>query len=291
MKAWKGTTYGNAWMHRWLIRLLRHTDVRVFYVIVSVLIIPVVLLFNPSRRTSYRYFRHRLSYGRFKAARLTYVNHCLFAQVVIDKFAMYAGKRFKVETDGEEHFRRLAARPEGFVMLSAHIGNYELAGYSLSTGTKRLNALVFGGEKDSVMWNRNRMFEENGIRMIPVRADMSHLFTLDSALRDGEIVSMPADRIGGSQKNIELELLGAKAKFPLGPFAVATARQTSALMVSVVKVATLSYKAYITPLHYDTQAASRREQIQQLAQTYVLALEKSIRAYPEQWYNFYDFWT
>ena len=288
--SWPGTTYGNEWMHKWLIRLLRLLDVRILYLFVAIFIIPVCLLLNPSRGTAFRYFRRRMGYGRFKAAWKTYTNHCLFSQVVVDRFAMYAGKRFRIETEGEEHFHELSARKEGFLLLSAHIGNYEIAGYTLTSERKRLNALVFAGEKASVQRNRGRMFEGKNINMIALNEDMSHLFEINQALTDGEIVSMPSDRINGSQKCIEHEFLGAKAKFPLGPFSVATAKGLNALAVNVMKTSLKGYKIFITPLPYDKQAP-RQEQIKQLSKAYVAELEHRVRQYPEQWYNFFEFWT
>ena len=286
---WAGTTYGNAWMHKWLIRLLRYIDVRVLYGFVAVFVIPVCLVLNPSRGIAYRYFRRRIGYGRLKSAWKTYVNHCLFGQVVIDKFAMYAGKKFNIEIEGGDHFLDLATQQEGFVQLSAHIGNYEIAGYTLVSKSKRFNALVFAGEKASVMQNRDKMFADTNIRMIAISPDMSHLFEIDKALEDGEIVSMPADRILGSQKDTEHEFLGAKARFPLGPFSVATMRGLNVLAVNVMKTSLRGYKIYVAPLQYD-KAAARQEQIRQLSQAYVSELERRVRQYPTQWYNYFEYW-
>lgn len=287
---WAGTTYGNAWMHKWLIRMLRHIDVRILYLFVAIFVIPVCLVLNPSRGIAYRYFRHRIGYGRMKSAWKTYVNHCLFGQVVVDKFAMYAGKKFDVEVENYNEFLERASREEeGFVQLSAHVGNYEIAGYTLVCQNKRLNALVFAGEKASVMQNRSKMFADTNINMIAIQPDMSHLFEIDKALADGEIVSMPADRINGSQKCIEHDFLGAKAKFPLGPFSVATMRGLDVLAVNVMKDSLTSYKIYVTPLAYDKEA-SRQEQIRQLSSAYVAELEKRVRQYPTQWYNYFEFW-
>ena len=287
---WAGTTYGNAWMHKWLIRMLRHIDVRILYLFVAIFVIPVCLVLNPSRGIAYRYFRHRIGYGRLKSAWKTYVNHCLFGQVVVDKFAMYAGKKFDVEVENYNEFLERASRKEeGFVQLSAHVGNYEIAGYTLVCQNKRLNALVFAGEKASVMQNRSKMFADTNINMIAIQPDMSHLFEIDKALADGEIVSMPADRINGSQKCIEHDFLGAKAKFPLGPFSVATMRGLDVLAVNVMKDSLTSYKIYVTPLAYDKEA-SRQEQIRQLSSAYVAELEKRVRQYPTQWYNYFEFW-
>ncbi len=287
---WAGTTYGNAWMHKWLIRMLRHIDVRILYLFVAIFVIPVCLVLNPSRGIAYRYFHRRIGYGRLKSAWKTYVNHCLFGQVVVDKFAMYAGKKFDVEVENYNEFLERASRvEEGFVQLSAHVGNYEIAGYTLVCQNKRLNALVFAGEKASVMQNRSKMFADTNINMIAIQPDMSHLFEIDKALTDGEIVSMPADRINGSQKCIEHVFLGAKAKFPLGPFSVATMRGLDVLAVNVMKDSLLGYKIYVTPLAYDKEA-SRQEQIRQLSSAYVAELEKRVRQYSTQWYNYFEFW-
>ena len=287
---WAGTTYGNEWMHKWLIRMLRYIDVRILYLFVALFIIPVCLVLNPSRGIAYRYFRQRIGYGRMKSAWKTYVNHCLFGQVVVDKFAMYAGMKFVVEIENYNEFiDRAARKEEGFVQLSAHIGNYEIAGYTLAVEGKRFNALVFAGEKASVMRNRSKMFTGTNISMIAIQPDMSHLFEIDKALTDGGIVSMPADRINGSKKCIELDFLGAKAKFPLGPFSVATMRGLDVLAVNVMKDSLTSYKIYVTPLLYD-KGATRQEQIKQLSEAYVAELEKRVRQYPEQWYNYFKFW-
>lgn len=287
---WAGTTYGNAWMHKWLIRMLRHIDVRILYLFVAIFVIPVCLVLNPSRGIAYRYFRRRIGYGRLKSAWKTFVNHCLFGQVVVDKFAMYAGKQFDVEIENYNEFTTRASRKEeGFVQLSAHIGSYEIAGYTLAVEGKSFNALVFAGEKASVMQNRNKMFAGTNIKMIAIQQDMSHLFEIDKALTDGGIVSMPADRINGSQKCIEHVFLGAKAKFPLGPFSVATMRGLDVLAVNVMKDSLLGYKIYVTPLAYDKEA-SRQEQIRQLSSAYVAELEKRVRQYPTQWYNYFEFW-
>jgi len=287
-KQWVGTTYGNRLMHKWLIVLLRVIDIRVIYLFTYVFVIPLCL-FRSGFRPIYRYFRHRWGYGPVRSFLKTYQNHCLFSQVVIDRFAMYAGKHFRFSIDGHDYFQQLADRPAAFIQLSSHVGNYEMAGYTLVSDTKPLNALVFGGEKHTVMENRAHMFSDKNIRMIPVRDDMSHLFLIDQALHQGEIVSMPADRIFGSQKTIGEHLLGAAVRLPLGPFRVATMRGLDVLAVNVMKSSTRGYTVYVRPLPYD-RADSRSCQVATLARSYVAELERMLTMYPVQWYNYFDFW-
>ena len=287
-KQWDGTTYGNGLMHRWLIGLLRRIDVRFIYVFAYVFVVPPCLL-RPGYKFIYRYFRERFGLSPLAAFWKTYLQHGMFAQAIIDKFAMYAGKTFDIDIEGYEHFQTLATKPEGFVQLSSHVGNYEIAGYSLVAKDKKFNALVFFGEKASVMENRMKMFEHTNIRMIPIREDMSHLFELDSALSNGQTVSIPGDRIWGSSKAVTVNILGKEARLPMGPFKVITTRALDAIVVHVVKVAARRYKIFVTPLNYDKEA-SRNTQVEQLSTQYAAEVERVVRLYPTQWYNYFPFW-
>lgn len=288
---WVGTTYGNGWMHRWLIRMLKVIDVRVLYAFTYVFVIPPTILINSkARKAIYGFYRDHMEFGRIKSAWMVYKNHCAFSQVVIDRFAMYAGKRFDITIDGYEDFQNLSTKDKGFVQLSSHIGNYEIAGYSLVAKNKRFNALVFSGEKASVMANRSKLFGDNNIRMIPMMPDMSHLFVIDRALTDGEILSMPSDRVFGSQKTFELEFFGQKARFPQGPFILAAIRDVPVLFVSVMKRKSKAYHITVTRIVCEDER-NVRSKAAELATQYVGLLENTVKQYPSQWYNYFDFWA
>lgn len=287
---WVGTTYGNSWMHRWLVRMLRVTDVRILYAFATVFVVPPTMAFQRKEgKAIYRYFRNRIGYGRLKSMWCTYRNHCAFSQVVIDKFAMYAGKKYKITLEGYESFEKLSRASAGFVQLSSHIGNYEIAGYSLVAEHKRFNALVFGGEKESVMANRQKMFAHTNIRMIPMMSDMSHLFLMNEALSHGEILSMPADRIFGSDKYNEMEFMGAKAHFPVGPFVLAAVKEVPMLFVAVMKSGTKSYHIIIRPIEKG-RGYNSKEKARNMMYDYVMNLESIVKKYPLQWYNYFEFW-
>ena len=140
------------------------------------------------------------------------------------------------------------------------------------------------------MRNRNSMFVKTNVSMIAIRQDMSHLYEIDNELSAGNIVSFPTDRSAGSTKSVKVEFLGREASFPQGPFSVATMRGLNVLAVNVMKEGLSRYKIYVTPLDYD-RSQPRRVQIEQLAKAYVAELEKRVRQYPTQWFNFYDFWS
>lgn len=282
-KDWAGVTDGAPWMQKMLIRWFRHTSLFIPYWCMGWMI-PFYMLFRrKGYKASYRFYRDRFRMNPLKAFGYVYANHFRFGQIIIDRFAAYAGHTFSFEVDGQELFDELECGKAGFLQLSSHIGNYELAGYSLKPRHKTLHALVFAGETETVMSSRLRMFAGHGVEMVPVSRDMSHVFALNEALRNGNIISMPGDRIFGSLRNVVCPFLGEEAKFPLGPFALAIRCQIPVLAVFVMKTGMKSYKIYVRRLH--------EEDKQSLCQCFVRELEKIIKQYPTQWFNFYDFWT
>lgn len=276
-------------MHRSLIKVMRILPLRMMYAGAAVFVVPFYMLFGrKGYKAQFHFFRQRFGMGRLKAFCKVYGNHYRFAQVVLDRFYMYSGGKFKFQIDHYDRYLTLAKADTGFIILSAHVGNYEVAGYSLVAEDKRFNALLFGYEAETVMKNRDRILSANNIRMIPIMDDMSHLYTINNALRDGETVSIPGDRIFGSTKTVECDFMGGKAKFPLGPFAIAAQREVPVLTVHVMKEKVRKYHIFIEELH--PEGANIRQRAANLAQLYAAQLEKVVRQYPLQWYNYYEFW-
>ena len=286
---WSGKTDGQPWMQRSLIAMFRVLPLWLLYGVMA-LVVPFYMLFNrKGYRAIYRFFHERLGYSPLKSFGNVYLNHYRFGQIILDRFGVYAGKKYQFITEGQEIMDELETHPEGLLLLSSHIGNYEIAGYSLKPKKKKFNALVFGGETATVMENRQRLLSQNNMSMILVKEDLSHLFAINAALDNGDIVSMPADRIFGSQKNVECQFFGAKAKFPLGAFAMAIQKNVPVLAVFVMKEGMKKYHAYVKAIECNPQSG-KREQMAQLAQSYAEQLETIVRCYPTQWFNYFDFW-
>ena len=276
---WQGNTSGTVWMHQTLIRSFRFLNLRFVYLGMAVFVIPFYMLFaHRGYIAIYHYFRRRHGFGVWKSFYYVYLNHYRFGQVVLDRFAAYAGRKFEFERIGLPLFDELCSRQAGFIILSCHVGNYEMAGYTFTADRKRYNALVYSGEAETVMENRNRILSKHNIRIVPVKEDMSHLFVMNEALANGEIVSIPSDRIFGSSRFVECELLGEKARLPLGPFAMAMQRQVPTIAIFVMKDSAYRYKVYI------------REKVASLAQQFTREMESVLKAYPEQWFNYFEYW-
>ena len=274
-------------MQRTLIRLYRFLPLGVLYGCMA-LVIPFYMLFAKGFKASYAFFRKRMGYGPVKSFFHVYKNEFEFGKVVLDRFAAFAGKRFRLTVPRMDLFEELCAGEKGFIQLSSHVGNYELVGYTL-VSPRRINALMFGGETATIMQNRAALFGQTGVRMVPVSEDLSHIYVLNNALADGEIASLPGDRVFGSQKTVECAFFGEKAKFPAGPFVLAVQREAPVLTVFVMKEGRRDYKVLLDRLP-ESEGKTRQERVQALADAYASTLEKVVRQYPDQWYNFYDFW-
>lgn len=284
---WRGTTGGTPWMQRALVSIFKIIPVEVFYGVMA-LVVPFYMLVNRSGyRSTYRFFRRRLGRGRLASFFSVYANHFVFGQVILDRFAMYAGRRFRLNINGQEWIDKYFNSDGGVVMASSHVGNYELVGYSLDSGAKTVNALVFGGETETVMSNRDRMFSRNSVRMIPVKDDMSHLFSINNALDGGEVVSMPCDRVFGSARTVKAAFFGEDAAFPAGPFMIAVKKAVPMIDVFVMKKSARAYDVYVLPLE---TALTGNTATQELVAAYARELEAMVRRYPYQWFNYFDFW-
>ena len=289
---WRGNTGGATWMHQLLIGTFRYIGPRPMYFFMGVFVVPFYMLFNHKGYLSiYHYFRRQHRFSWWKSFRYTYLNHYRFGQTILDRFAVYAGCKYEFELEGNDRFLDLMKKPEGFIILSSHVGNYEIAGYSFASTGKKYNALIFSGEAKTVMENRNRLLSAHNIKMIQVTEDMSHVFEMNNALSDGEIVSIPGDRIFGSPKFLECNFFNGKARFPLGPYAMAVQRSVPVVAVFVMKYSPYKYKVYIRELGMEeTEGMSRHEKPARIAQVFAKELETILRKYPEQWYNYYEFW-
>jgi len=292
-RKWKGDTGGGALGQGGLIFFFRWWNLRLGYIILTV-VVPFYMLFARKRYLAiYHYFRRHFGFSALLSFWKTYQNHQLFGQVVLDRFAVFAGKKnaFTVEIEGNEFFERLSNGEKGFIMAGSHVGNFEIGGYLLQS-TKKINALIYAGETETVQKNRTKILNNNNINLIPVLNDLSHFFILTAALQRGEIISMPCDRNHGSAKSMTCNFLNGKADFPIGAFALAASLDVEILSIFVVKTSIKKYKIIVRPcskgvLH---TPQNKKERIETLILSYVSELESIIQQYPLQWFNYYEFW-
>lgn len=285
---WKGRTDGLPWMIRSLVVMMKVIDRRIIYCFMAI-VVPFYMIFHhDSYLATYRFFRQRFHLGRIKSFLKVYANHFRFGQVIIDRYAAYAGKKFRFELDGNERFMELVNSERGFVQLSSHAGNYEMVGYGLTSTTKKINGLFYGGESKVMMDFRRKILAMHNVNLIEVDESMSHIFNMNAAIDRGEIVSMTGDRLFGSSKAIKCMFLGKEASFPMGPFALAVQKEVPMLAVFSMRYKG-RYRVYVRDIEQD-ESLPIRARMTDMAKKFASELENVVRMYPTQWFNYYDFW-
>jgi len=252
-----------------------------------------MLFSRKSYKAIYHYFRKQWGEPPLKAFYKTYRNHIVFGQCMFDRFAVYAGKQnaFKQKLTGYDNIERLMQNKNGFVVATAHAGNFEISGSLIGQMQKGVLTMTFGGESEIITSNREQSLNANDITSLNNSADMTHIFILRDALLEGQIVTMMCDRMLGNEKSIECQFLNGKADFPQGAFALATNVDVPIVAVFVMKEKKSVYHLYAIPLEIDNiESMKRQEKISAYTKKYVVALETVLRKYPEQWFNYYEFW-
>lgn len=292
-RKWKGTTGGGRFGQRSLIFFFRYCDVRVGYFILA-FVIPFYMLFaRKGYRAASDYFRERHGLRGWRNLKAVYRNHYRFGQTILDRFSVFSGRtpRFRIDVEGGDYYGKLLDSDRGFVIAGSHTGNFELAGYLMKQDRKGQIAVVYGGESADMQANRAKAMGANNVTLVPVSDDMSHLFAIKEALDNGDIVSMPCDRLLGSNKSVTYEFLGAPAEFPIGAFQLAVQLEVDMIALFVMRERKMRYRLYVKPLIIKRDEYKKRtDAAAALTGEFVRELEAILKKYPEQWFNFYDFW-
>ncbi len=192
--------------------------------------------------------------------------------------------RLVARIEGDEHLRAADAEGRGLVLVTAHLGNWELGGRLLATRLRRPTHVVVEAEADP----RIERFLRGGpspVRFVR-RRDPTAVVPLVSALRRNEIVALQGDRALGTRGDALVDFFGAPAPFPLGPFVLARAAGAPVVPAFCVLDRDLRYTVALAPAIHVAAGGETAA----LAQ-WVRVLEARVRRSPEQWFNFFDVWS
>jgi Kdo2-lipid IVA lauroyltransferase/acyltransferase len=191
---------------------------------------------------------------------------------------------YVASAEGEHHLDAALAAGRGVVLLTAHLGNWEFAGRLLSSRGRRTAHVVLSAEQDQAL-ERYLRLDSPQLRFVTRRHATSTLGLL-AALRRAELVAMQADRPTGGRGDAIVPFFGEPAAFPIGPFVLARAAGAAVVTAFCAMAPGGRYRLEIDPPIW----VKPGEETSALAIT-VAALERVIRAYPTQWFNFFDAWS
>jgi predicted LPLAT superfamily acyltransferase len=292
MSSWKGKTRGGVLGYRIFVWTLKHLGISFAYFLLCFVVTYFLFASPKAFRSLYQYFRRFMGFGFFRSIAGIYRNYYLFGQILLDKIAMLAGfqNRFTFDFEGEEYLRQM---DRGGLLISGHIGNWEIAGQLLNRLEKNVNIILFDAEHEQIKGYLSDVLTNRRVNFIIIREDYSHLEEIKQAFGRHEIVAMHGDRFIEGNKVLAVDFLGKPAPFPTGPVNLAARFGVPVSYVFAVKETRKHYHFYATPLRlveFTTNLRKRELILREAVEAYVSALERVVRRYPLQWFNYYDFW-
>ncbi|CAA7195350.1 LpxL/LpxP family acyltransferase [Chryseobacterium potabilaquae] len=290
MSKWDGKSKGTILGYKIFVWCIKNIGIRSSYFVLYFVATYYFLFLKRSNQYIYYYFYKRLHFNYWKSKIAIFRSYFTFGQILIDKTAISAGLRdqFTYEFDGIENLKELLKENRGGVLISAHIGNFEIAEYFFADIDFKCQInLVTTDQEVTVIkeYLESVASEKSNIKFINIKDDMSHIFEINNALVKNELICFTGDRYFEGSKYLEADFLGEKAKFPAGPFLIASRLGVPVVYVYVMKEKELHYHLYAR----QAQGFKKRDS-QALLHSYVQNLEAMIKKYPFQWFNYFDFW-
>jgi predicted LPLAT superfamily acyltransferase len=290
MPSWQGKSRGNRTGFRIFVWVLKHGGLSPAYLLLRFVAFYFFIFSGKVSRFQYDFFRRRLGFPAWRSIWSIYKNYYWFGQTIIDKVVLTSGMKnpFRFEFEGEENLREMVKQNKGGLLLSAHIGNWEIAGHLLKRLGTDMHIVMYDGEQQQIKDYLESITEKHSARIILIKEDLSHIYAIQEALTNNAFVCMHADRFLEGNKTLTSILLKQTARFPAGPFLLAYSFRSPVSFVFAMKDRPFDYHFYASPAKI--YAGYRDSSIQEMLQDYCVAMEETIRKYPLQWYNYYDFW-
>jgi len=291
MPSWQGKSRGNTTGFRIFVWVLRYAGIHTAYLLLRFVAFYFFLFSPKAFRSQYSYFRKRLGFSAWSSITGIYKNYYWFGQTIIDRILLMSGRinPFHFEFEGEEYLREMVEQNKGGLLLSAHIGNWEIAGHLLKRLGTVMHIVMFDGEQQQLKDYLESITEKHSARIILIKNDLSHIYAIQDALGKNEFVCMHADRFLEGNKILAGKLLNKAAFFPAGPFLLARSFRSPVSFVFAMKDRALDYHFYASPSKI--YSGDKDSTVELMLNNYCRAMENILKKYPLQWYNYYDFWA
>lgn len=289
MTEWKGQSRGTVLGFRIYVFIIKTFGLYASYFVLLFVALYFIVFSFHSTKSTYYLFRRRLKYSRLSAAFQVYRSYFTFGRIQLDRIAIGAGlkEKYSFEFDGIQYINELLAKKKGGILLTAHIGNFNLAQHFFSDkhNSAVVNLIMTDLEHQEIKSYLESVTGKAAIKTIILKDDLSHIFLMNEALKNNELLVFAADRYYKNAKTYRENLLGSPAKFPQGPFKIATRNQIPVLFVHIMRERDFHYHFYARPY------TGKPDDPKELLKAYLVDLEKMVKQYPHQWYNYYDYWN
>ena len=288
MSEWKGQSRGTVLGFKIYVLIIKTFGLLVAYFVLLFVAAYFIIFSYTSTKSTYYLFRKRLGYSVLNSAFQVYRSYFTFGRIQLDRIAIAVGlkKKFTFEFDGIHYIKEMLSENRGGILLTAHIGNFNLAKHFFDEKNNPavVNLVMTDLEHREIKNYLESVTGKSMIKSIVLQDDLSHIFKMNEALKNNELLVFAADRYLPNAKTYSEEFLGKEVQFPQGPFKLAIRNKIPVLFVHIMREQNFHYHFYARP--YVAKEHSTKE----LLKAYLGNLETMVKQYPHQWYNYYDYW-
>lgn len=296
MAGWGGKTRGGVSGYAIFVFLVSFLPLRAVYLVLNFVVL-YFFFFSPNAfKSIFDFYYRRKKFGRVKSLRYVWRNYYLLGQSLIDKISLYSqsGHMFTFDFDGEEYLKEIARGGKGGFLVSAHVGNWDVAGSMLDRIDSKINVVMLDAEHQRIKNYLSGVFKSQKFNIIPIKDDFSHLLKIKEALQKNELICIHGDRFVPGAKTLRKIFLGYEASFPAGPFLLPAKFNVPVSFVFAMKERNDHYHFFASkPVQFNKPGSTRERENQSglLLDQYIRNLEMILDKYPEQWFNYYNFWS
>ena len=233
--------------------------------------------------------------GFLERQRRIYATMWSFAWCLTERYERLTTNRpFDQTIEAVEHWNAVAVSGAGFVMVTAHLGMYEVSSMLPTPNGPHHVHLVREPEVDP----RAQEFIRQSVRAVEGSHYTMHFQSYDplqgmvflDALRRGEIVAMQGDRPRTGSRTVGATLFGRPIALPSGPAALARTAGVPMLPVFALREGRRRCRVIFCPPIAVPHTENRDADLTWAMGRVAAAVEGAVRATPHQWFVFRELW-
>lgn len=265
--------------------------------LVTGLLYPIVayfVMFSPRQAAASRQFLSRV-WQRAPRFSEVYAHYLTFAKMVLDRVYWLSpgDPGIPVRIHGVTVVEQaLSGREAGLLVLGSHLGSFEaLRGAGGRVCGRRIRPLMYVTNARKMQRVLDAVNPELA-RDVIFAGRPGTMLEIRDALAQGNIVGILADRSPFAERTVMAPFLGDAAPFPVGAYRLAALMDVPVVFACAL-VNRSGYDIYFESLGATApgmQRGAREAWIADQVALFARHLERYARAYPLNWFNFYDFW-
>ena len=197
---------------------------------------------------------------------------------------------FVAEIKGKDIIDKALAKGRGAIIFTAHLGHWELGALCLKLTGYKTNVIMSPYESSDVNITVGKIREKNSITTIPIdEGSPAFIIKILKALRNNELITIQGDR-DVEKKGLLLNFFGEPAYFPKGPMLLAMKTKSPVIPAFTIVGSDGLYHSIAEEEMQIEDTGNEEKDLRINMERMVKVIERYVRKYPEQWYNFYYFW-